>query len=50
MEQAQRTRAHLERVLLVCGEQNSGKSRLLRQMLSDERLGFDASWLSLSIA
>ena len=42
MEQAQRTRAHLERVLLVCGEQNSGKSRLLRQMLSDERLGGEA--------
>src|SRR5438105_11615357 len=39
MEQAKRTRAHFERVLLVCGEQNSGKSRLLRHMLGDARLG-----------
>lgn len=39
MEQAKRKRAHLERVLLVCGNQNAGKSRLLRQMLGDERLG-----------
>lgn len=39
MEQALRSRAHLERILLVCGEQNSGKSRLLRQMCGDHRLG-----------
>ena len=39
MEQARRTRAHLERVLLVCGNQNAGKSRLLRSMLTDRRLG-----------
>lgn len=29
----------LERVLLVCGQQNAGKSRLLRHMLGDPRLG-----------
>lgn len=39
MEQANRTRAHLERILLVCGNQNAGKSRLLRHMLGDNRLG-----------
>lgn len=39
MEQRERKRAHLERVLLVCGHQNSGKSRLLRHMLGDKRLG-----------
>lgn len=39
MEQASRKRAHFERILLVCGNQNAGKSRLLRQMLGDERLG-----------
>jgi hypothetical protein len=39
MEQANRKRAHLERILLVCGDQNAGKSRLLRQMLEDPRLG-----------
>jgi hypothetical protein len=39
MEQATRKRAHLERILLVCGEQNAGKSRLLRHMLGDSRLG-----------
>ena len=39
MEQATRERAHLERILLVCGKQNAGKSRLLRHMLGDERLG-----------
>jgi hypothetical protein len=39
MEQARRTRAHLERVLLVCGASNAGKSRLLRHMLGDPRLG-----------
>lgn len=38
MEQANRTRAHLERILLVCGLQNAGKSRLLRHMLGDNRL------------
>lgn len=39
MEQANRKRAHIERVLLVCGDQNAGKSRLLRHMLGDPRLG-----------
>lgn len=39
MEQADRTRAHLERILLVCGQQKAGKSRLLRHMLGDARLG-----------
>ncbi len=39
MEQAKRERAHIERILLVCGDQNAGKSRLLRAMLGDERLG-----------
>lgn len=39
MEQANRKRAHLERILLVCGNQNAGKSRLLRHMLGDNRLG-----------
>src|SRR5687767_2099467 len=39
MEQAKRKRAHLERILLVCGEQNAGKSRLLRHMLGDHGLG-----------
>ncbi len=39
MEQARRGRAHLERILLVCGNQNAGKSRLLRHMLGDARLG-----------
>lgn len=39
MEQPQRGRAHLERVLLVCGTPNAGKSRLIRQMLGDARLG-----------
>jgi hypothetical protein len=39
MEQATRKRAHLERILLVCGEQNAGKSRLLRHMLGDFHLG-----------
>jgi hypothetical protein len=38
MEQANRKRAHLERILLVYGEQNASKSRLLRAMLEDERL------------
>lgn len=39
MEQARRKRAHLERVLLVCGAPNAGKSKLLRQMFSDPRFG-----------
>ncbi|WP_105435802.1 hypothetical protein [Neorhizobium tomejilense] len=39
MEQATRKRAHIERILLVCGEQNAGKSRLIRHMLGDFRLG-----------
>lgn len=41
MEQAGRKRAHMERMLLVCGNQNAGKSRLLRHMLGDPRLGND---------
>ena len=39
MEQAKRKRAHLERILLLCGQKNAGKSHLLRQMLGDHRLG-----------
>lgn len=39
MEQASRVRAHLERILLVCGEPNAGKSRLIRHMFGDRRLG-----------
>lgn len=39
MEQATRSRAHIERILLVCGLPNAGKSRLIRQMFSDQRLG-----------
>lgn len=39
MAQARRNRVHLERILLVCGQQNAGKSRLLRHMLGDYRLG-----------
>lgn len=39
MEQAKRTRAHLERVLIVCGEPNAGKSHVLRDMFQDPRLG-----------
>lgn len=39
MEQAKRNRAHLERILLVCGLPNAGKSRLIRQMFADLRLG-----------
>ena len=38
MEQKSRQRAHLERILLVCGQPNAGKSRLIRQMFSDPRL------------
>lgn len=41
MEQASRSRAHLERVLLVCGLPNAGKSRLIRRMFADARLGGD---------
>lgn len=32
-------RNYIERILLICGEQNAGKSRLLREMLGDPRLG-----------
>ncbi|MFG1260324.1 hypothetical protein V5F79_23630 [Xanthobacter flavus] len=39
MEQANRTRAHIERLLFVCGDRNAGKSRLIREMFSDRRLG-----------
>jgi len=39
MEQAGRHRAHIERILLVCGNQDAGKSRLLRHMFGDLRLG-----------
>lgn len=39
MEQAKRSRAHLERVLLICGLPNAGKSRLIRRMFADLRLG-----------
>ena len=35
----QRRAAHLERVLLVCGMQNSGKTTLLRHMYVDPRFG-----------
>ena len=41
MEQATRSRAHLERILLVCGLPNAGKSRLIRYMFGDARLGGD---------
>jgi hypothetical protein len=37
--QSENNQGHLERVLLVCGEQMAGKSQLLRQMLGDQRLG-----------
>jgi hypothetical protein len=43
MEPAIPFTAHLERVLLVCGNQNAGKTRLLRQMLGDWRLGGEGS-------
>lgn len=38
-EQAKRRCAHLERVLLVCGMPNAGKSHLLRNMYNDPRFG-----------
>lgn len=38
-EQSNRKRAHLERVLLVCGGQNAGKSSRLRSMFADPRFG-----------
>jgi len=41
MEQAKRKRAHLERIMLVCGMPNAGKSRLIRHMFGDLRLGGD---------
>lgn len=39
MEQASRSRAHLERVLLISGLQNAGKSTALRRMFLDPRFG-----------
>ena len=39
MEQSRRKRPHLERVLIVAGDQNAGKSTLLRRMFIDPRLG-----------
>jgi len=39
MEQSRRKRPHLERVLLVAGMQQAGKSTLLRRMFVDPRLG-----------
>src|SRR3954452_5849675 len=39
MEQARRTRPHFERALLVVGDQNAGKSHMLREMFIDHRLG-----------
>lgn len=39
MKQASRKRAHLERVLLLCGPSHAGKSHLIRHMLGDPRLG-----------
>lgn len=39
MKQAKKSRAHLERILLICGDPNAGKSRLIRHMLTDPRLG-----------
>ena len=39
MEQARRTRPHFERVLIVVGAQNAGKSTTLRSMYVDERFG-----------
>lgn len=38
MEQANRKRAHIERIMLVCGMPNAGKSRLIRHMFGDLRL------------
>ncbi len=38
-EQVGRRCAHLERILLVCGEQNAGKSTALRSMYRDLRFG-----------
>ena len=39
LEQSRRKRPHLERVLIVAGDQNAGKSTLLRRMFVDPRLG-----------
>ncbi len=39
MEQAGRCRTHVERILLVCGMPNAGKSRLIRHLFGDARLG-----------
>lgn len=38
-EQSNRKRAHLERVLVVCGKQDAGKSTRLRSMFADPRFG-----------
>ena len=45
MEQASRTRAHLERIMLVCGLPNAGKSRLIRRMFADHFSEEDAATL-----
>jgi hypothetical protein len=39
MEQRTRRFAHIERILLVCGMPNAGKSTSLRQMYVDQRFG-----------
>jgi len=39
MEQARRKCAHIERILLIAGMPNAGKSTLLRHMFTDVRLG-----------
>jgi hypothetical protein len=39
MEQRARQRPHFERALFICGDQNAGKSHLLREMFVDARLG-----------
>ncbi len=39
VNQTKQGRAHFERMLLVCGGPNCGKSHLLRHMLEDKRLG-----------
>ncbi len=43
VERTKCNKAHIERILLVCGNQNAGKSRLIRQMHSDRRLGAKAA-------
>ena len=39
MEQTKRRRPHFERALLVVGDQNAGKSHLLRELFIDHRFG-----------